>query len=277
MIIVCPECNARYLLSGSSIGETGREVRCANCGHQWFQEPKRQEYDNTPSIFQETDEDFEAVTDIGDEDTDDDFEIPSIEDKEEPSLHQNEPEEEFEVKKPLPEEPIPDSVKPLPDGSNFPAFRPNEEDLPHNTRAKATAFIAAFVLFLGMVGYMAAFKDRVLTAWPASAGFYEMVGMSVPIMGEGLIIEKAKAVIVNKKGEDVLVVSGNILNLKRNSITVPIIKATLRDENGVNGEVFEIEPPVNIVEPAVSFPFTAEFPNVDGAAASVNLTFKMKI
>lgn len=30
----------RYLVAGSAIGDEGRDVRCANCNYQWFQEPK---------------------------------------------------------------------------------------------------------------------------------------------------------------------------------------------------------------------------------------------
>ncbi len=41
MIIVCPECNTRFMLSASAIGEDGRDVRCAKCGHEWHAPPPR--------------------------------------------------------------------------------------------------------------------------------------------------------------------------------------------------------------------------------------------
>ena len=43
MIITCPNCSMRYLVATSAIGDEGRDVRCANCNHQWFQEPKQAE------------------------------------------------------------------------------------------------------------------------------------------------------------------------------------------------------------------------------------------
>src|SRR3982751_4575430 len=40
MILTCESCHTRYLVPGDAIGPDGREVRCAACHHQWFQEPQ---------------------------------------------------------------------------------------------------------------------------------------------------------------------------------------------------------------------------------------------
>lgn len=39
MILVCPNCDARYRLADDAIPAQGRKVRCASCQHEWFETP----------------------------------------------------------------------------------------------------------------------------------------------------------------------------------------------------------------------------------------------
>ncbi|NCO03039.1 MAG: hypothetical protein GW903_02470 [Alphaproteobacteria bacterium] len=293
MIIVCPECSSRYMLSATAIGETGRTVRCANCGHQWHQEPQRivsKPALKTPDIFDTKrakpknnfDDDAPDFDDFADQD---DLDVPDIGygfEQDEPRQNKgrtpsdSQPEEKDDFKRYVPEQDIPDSVKPLPEGSNVPAFRATTDDKSKNKGAKIAAVLLALILFGVFAGYSVLFKSRVLAVFPQAAALYIMAGIDVPIMGDGLIIEKASAIVQTVKDQEVLVIKGNVLNLKETRLKVPQIIVTLRDEAGNNGEIFMIEPRVTLVNPGGTFDFTAEFKNPPAGAVSANLTFEMK-
>lgn len=46
MILTCPECGAKYMVSQDTIGEKGRDVRCSKCSHIWHQRSERDSLDD---------------------------------------------------------------------------------------------------------------------------------------------------------------------------------------------------------------------------------------
>ena len=42
MILICPNCETQYFADESTIGESGRTVKCAACDHSWFVGPEGQ-------------------------------------------------------------------------------------------------------------------------------------------------------------------------------------------------------------------------------------------
>lgn len=45
MILTCPACGTQYVVKDGAIPEAGRKVRCASCRHSWHQEPPPLELD----------------------------------------------------------------------------------------------------------------------------------------------------------------------------------------------------------------------------------------
>ena len=50
MLLVCPSCRTRYVVPDNAVGIDGRQVRCANCKHSWFQEGVVAQIAPAPSI-----------------------------------------------------------------------------------------------------------------------------------------------------------------------------------------------------------------------------------
>ena len=51
MILTCPNCETRYLVDPAAIGMDGRQVRCANCSHEWFEPaPEQQPLPEPPAM-----------------------------------------------------------------------------------------------------------------------------------------------------------------------------------------------------------------------------------
>ncbi|PZP55802.1 MAG: hypothetical protein DI586_05740 [Micavibrio aeruginosavorus] len=46
MILNCPSCSAKFMVSSEALGDHGRDVRCSKCGHIWFQPPDRDSLDD---------------------------------------------------------------------------------------------------------------------------------------------------------------------------------------------------------------------------------------
>lgn len=55
MILTCPSCETQYFADDSTIGDSGRTVKCAACGHSWFV-PGRLTAQNDTYTSEETEE-----------------------------------------------------------------------------------------------------------------------------------------------------------------------------------------------------------------------------
>lgn len=265
MILVCPECSTRYLMSASAIGEGGRDVRCAKCDHQWFQDYEAEEF--TP----QAEETFSPDLPGGDSFISMDN-LPDDEDVETDEGDSKESEETSSSDEPLEEEAIPDSVKPLPEGSNVPAHI--SDVVAVSLQARMTGYGAALGLFLILAVCGFIFKQTIVSAWSPAAMIYELAGTPVAMQGEGLVMESLSASLMrDKTGKDVLVLKGRVINLTDHSIDVPPMVAILRSTNGEDGEHWMIDAPVDQVEPGASFAFKSDYPSVPRGVGSVNLTF----
>lgn len=248
MILNCPNCAARYLLSSAAIGAEGRDVRCAKCHHQWFQPPEASDdaNDQMPEDLTQDAKEQENTS----------------EDRARQALHDD-------------EDDIPESVKPIPEGSNVPAFAKDVvRRAPPSLQARLTGYATALTFFALVIAAGLFYRGTITNLWPPAALIYEMAGMPIILEGRDLVMESLSAqVIKNEEGVEILILKGRVINLTAQSVDVPPMRALLRSTNGDDGEGWIIDPPVDSVEPGASFAFTSDYPNVPRGVGSVNLTF----
>jgi predicted Zn finger-like uncharacterized protein len=176
-----------------------------------------------------------------------------------------------------PVEPIPEAVKPIPEGSGVPA-RPEDippaEEQPESHGGRFAGFGAAAVVCLAIIALLVVLREPVARAWPPSLLLYDVMGLKVALPGEGLIIDRVKAnATMQADGQGTLSVRGSVINLKDKDIEVPRVLATLWREDGSAIESWVIDLPYDVLAAEQSFDFEAEYPGVPDEAKSVNLAF----
>ncbi|MCD8571528.1 MAG: zinc-ribbon domain-containing protein [Alphaproteobacteria bacterium] len=246
MILTCPQCGSRFSLKAELLAPNGRKVRCASCKHTWHQLPDPAELGET--LPADTDEDIEA-----------DFAK-----LEEQAIQQK---EDF-IGEDIPKALRPDSrsAAGADDDSGKRSYARRRMIVGGVLGVVAILLPAAIVLILA--------QNTLVRVWPASYALYDALGVANPVDGEGLVFEKTSASL--KKADDgtiLLVVEGQIINLKSEDRRVPMIEASLRDGAGESISRWMIAPPEDIVPAEGAMPFTAETEFEHDKAVSVNLRF----
>ena len=260
MILNCPNCQTRYLVPSAAIGVEGREVRCAKCSYEWFQDPSEE-----TSLENSYEEDVQQGLNASIDEPQDKFEEDSYNEK-------------SELSAPKKDQPIPDSIKPVPEGSNVPAMAEDVIAREAGLQAKLTGYGAALLFFVAVIGVGLIYKNQVITTWPPSALIYNLAGFPANLKGEGLIVETLSATVMKDEEErDILILKGKVTNLSDKTLHIPQMMAILRSTNGEDRQSWMIDPPVDQVKPQASFSFTSDYSSVPKGVGSVNLTFVPEI
>jgi predicted Zn finger-like uncharacterized protein len=252
MQIVCPNCATSYEVGASSLGESGRTVRCAHCKETWFAEPVElvaADGAAAPSMWQEEDPQDSGWT------AREGLHDPSI--VPEDRFASQQPEVEFAPPQDMPEiAPAPwitpdadaDIAAALPEPAPAAAVAPeisSEPDL-HEVRrrrqrqaakkpkkkffTKPRLIAACCVILVGLV----LGREQVARLMPQLASLYGHVGL--PINLRGLAFENVKGIVEQQDAVSVLVIEGVIRNVTREAMEVPRLRFAIR--NGANAEIY---------------------------------------
>lgn len=176
-------------------------------------------------------------------------------------------------------DPIPEGVKPVPDGSELPVlpeFNPAEEEqaayAAHSHGWLGYAGAAAVLLLALAVGFV--FSTTMVRVWPQSVALYELARMGPQLPGETLVVDRVRAeVVTGEGGMNMLQVQGFVLNLTRGVMAVPPLRVLLRRDGGEVIDTWLIAPtrPALDYEEEFSFMTTYPVPPTDSREVTVRL------
>lgn len=298
MLISCPNCATNFSVPETALGSSGRTLKCAKCGHKWFQAAAGAETD-----FALDEDSFPPVPSAVAEPEPEEFLSVSAD---EPAAFQS----VMSSRPAMSSQPAPSRMEPLAPETEIPEFDlgptfnladdsdshvveedrslsidldappdpiPDVFSSPEEPTRKGTGILwALLVLFLlgGAGGALYQFQDRVVEFWPPAHTLLSDLGLRKEKPGAGLEFRNAgspERMVVNET--EVLVVRGIIANISDTARPVPQIKLVLfdKDKKSVQEKLFP--PPVSALDPAgtASFRLTLERP--EPQAVEVNVLF----
>jgi len=284
MILTCPACHTSYTVKDGAIPPQGRTVRCAACKHSWHQigaegpggeaavaaAPVAAEEERHEAVVEEQPVTPEVASDPGDgavdavdgAEPDAEPEIASVEEvfAPEPAVTVAEAfVAEPVVEAPVAEEPV---IQPVADDSGW-NDAPYGDDEPAPRRKGLVVVLALVVLVaaLAAAAYFLAPRE-----WMARAGLAQASADS-PL--KLMVTSQTRQKLAS--GNDLVSLSGRVINPTDSSEPVPALQADLRDGAGKLVYSWMIPPPAARLAPRASASFNAAELNVPANATSLTL------
>jgi predicted Zn finger-like uncharacterized protein len=238
MILTCPSCSTRYQADSGRFAAPGRNVRCAKCGHVWFQ--------TTPEVEPEPEPVLEPVV------------VPPPD--------------------PAPAAAIPDAAAPTLESIRRSAQQAQEtprvakrRPAKGNVVADATAW-AALVFLAVTIGWAGVtYRQTIVDMWPGVAPLYELAGLTVATEGIELIDVGYQHEV--EDGRPVLAVSGKIVNVTDRELPVPEIRVMLSDERQQELYHWMFNAGVRTLQPGAESPFVTRLSSPPPEARNLNIRF----
>jgi len=291
----------RYVVSEGAIGSEGRTVRCANCGHQWFEDgesglDEALFGDDNDLAFAMPDMGFggdEDALDAGDpagdspggprseEDIAEALEAIAEEVAREGGVERaraGADADDFSsiLQKQIEGTPIPEGVRPVPDGEDpvLAKLRAGKkggllEKLPFTVSDRGAGYLLAVAAWLAVLALVFFFQPQISRAWPPSNLLYSLAGFKPVPPGEGLAFEGISA----EMQENSIRMRGTIANRTKDDRRVPAILAQILDGAGnILDEVY-IAPPIARIKGDGRTSFDVTYPKRPEEAKDVSFAF----
>jgi predicted Zn finger-like uncharacterized protein len=237
MILTCPSCSTRYQADSARFVPPGRNVRCAKCSHVWFQ--------------------------------------PAPD-------HEVEPEPEPVVAAPVPEPAVAAAETPLSTmaPSRFGEMPPGadrtvpveREDRSFAVRlAQFSGWLVLFLLIASIGWASVEYRQAIANLWPPSASVYAFLGMPVNVRGIALIDVSYQQAV--EDGQQVLSVTGKVVNISDRELPVPVVRVVLTDQAKRELYHWTFDVGVQTLKPGGQSPFVTRLSSPPPDARNVDIRF----
>jgi predicted Zn finger-like uncharacterized protein len=168
-------------------------------------------------------------------------------------------------------EPIPESVRPMPEGSSVPVIIMAEgKEGRHNRLA---GYAAAILVFFAIMGVIIGARTSLAAAWPPAHVFYEMLGLESSTAAAGLTFGPVTAEVApNAQGVNVLNIKGTISNPTDAVVKLAPLEVSLTMDKGIFDN-WRVTLAATAIAPKQDLKFETSYPAVPNNAKSINLRF----
>lgn len=277
MILTCPSCGTQYALKDGAIPPGGRKVRCASCGESWHQEPDGAD---APGAAVDLDQQGPVAEPAEPTEQAGQFDIvggqvQSVETV--PPIAPGAPLVEAPETVPVPndgfgagefdpaEEPW-DPGKEIPDAEEIDAFQSeSSEDRKHNLWMAILLALALVAVIAAAFWFLAPDSLRQQLGLAAASPTVLQIAPGTP--------ERQKLA----SGNELVVVSGRVINPSSREQPVPAIEARLHDKSGKLLHRWTIPPPARSLPPGGATPFNSAQMNVPPSGLDSTITLTLKV
>jgi predicted Zn finger-like uncharacterized protein len=293
MILTCPACGTQYVVKDGAIPPQGRQVRCASCKHSWHQDPEPLELGDQeevetvveaamidPRSGPEAEERAYAAATAGEEPAQEVSSDPTDHGSVEPSapisaddeIAQPSTDDDYDRESiPGPEPEIRSEPEFLPpaepadQGSAEDDFSPFAHRELHEPKRRSPLLTLLLGLLL-IAALAAAFWFLAPAEWKQRIGIAGATETPLQLMMTHSDRQKLAS------GNELLAVTGRVINPTQKSQPVPPIQAQLRSSSGQLVYSWTIAPPARILAPGASATFNSAEVNVPAGGDELTIT-----
>lgn len=262
MIIICPNCQARYEVASQTIGNAGRKVQCASCQKNWKAvgepEPKAVEPDVLFSADEEKDLDTAFHTEEKKAEKRQKLGKKTAPETTNDGEHPGEPAESDQEKL----------------AQKRRAMRRRQHILHRNlprARARRVLIMTTSIMLMTLLGGGLFLRENLVRSVPELAGLYSAVGIHTNVVG--LDFREVRTFKSLKNGVVVMDITAMLENTSGRQVPVPPILISLTNEGGDILYEWTVTPQASIMRKGEWTGFEAQLAAPPLDATSVRLTF----